>query len=60
MKTFIVFIILSSPVVAYASTGAEQSLTSIALQAINLVVNAYVASEIAPLKKRVKTLEDLR
>lgn len=45
------------PVVAYASTGGDNSTTSVVLAAVSLAVQTYVASRIAPLEKRVKRLE---
>lgn len=58
MRWLVVFGVLCLPAVAYASTGGESSTTSIILQTVNLVVNAFIASRITPLEKRVKTLED--
>lgn len=58
MRWLLVFVVLCLPAVAHASTGGEQSTTSLILQAVNLAVNAFIASRIAPLEKRVKALED--
>jgi hypothetical protein len=55
-----VFAVLFAPVVAYAATGGEQTTASLFLQTVNLAVNAFIASRIKPLEKRVKVLEDAR
>jgi len=58
LRAVAAFGILCLPAVAYASTGGEQSTTSLILQAVNLAVNAFIASRITPLERRVKALED--
>lgn len=58
MRALVVFSILCLPAVAWASVGGETTTTSLILQAVTLAVNAYIAAEISPIKKRVKALED--
>jgi hypothetical protein len=56
-RWLVAFAVLCLPGFAFAAVGAEQSTTGLIVQAVTLAVNAYIAAEIAPLKRTVRALK---